>query len=142
MILDEWLGDKCSREIMKLEALERMRQLNIRKEIKDAFGMSEKLVCSNYERVTEVPPLILKEIRAWEERYGNLAYHVVYSELFGCKIYNALSVSAYREDWSYERALIGDSCSMAYTINQTIPDYSESGSIQLLNHDGILLRIN
>lgn len=141
MILDEWLDDVCSRETMKLEALERMKRLNIKQDIRDLFGASEKILCSNYDRVTEVPSMILKEIKKWEERYGNLVYHVVYSELYGCKIYNALSVSAYKDDWNFENALIDDVRSMAYTINVTIPEYSESGSIQLLNVQEILQRI-
>ncbi len=70
-----------------------------------------------------------------------MVYHVVYSRLYGYEIYNALSVSNYIEDWEYETFMIDQGGTMAYTINVSKPDYSESGSIVLENHRGILRRI-
>ena len=141
MILDEWSDDIVSKESMKSEALERMEELQLHNSIINTFKNSDKLLCSNHEKIVEVPPRIRKEIREWEERYGCMAYHVVFSRIYGYEIFNALSVSCYQEDWKYERALIDCNCSMAYTINMTKPDYSESGSIMLLNVYGTLKRI-
>ncbi len=139
-ILDE--EDLCSKEEQKQEALYRMNKLNILPDVIDTFEKSSEIKCSDYGKIVAVPENILKDIRRWEADYGCLAYHVVHSKLWGFEIYNALSVSNYKEDWVYERRLIDSYCSMAYTINVTKPDYSESGSIQLYNYNGVLERIN
>lgn len=128
-------------EAMKVEAVKRMKQLKISDEAFTAFESENKLLCSYYVLQKEVPSEILKEIQDWEKKFGCIAYHVIYSKLYGYEIYNALSVSNYIEDWDYENALIADNRSMAYTINITKPDYSESGSIVLDNNRGILQRI-
>ena len=101
-------GDIQSREAMKIEALKRMKQLGLREKIINTFKAEDKLLCSERERLKEVPPEILKGIREWEDNYGCMAYHVVHNELYGYDIYNALSVSNYLEDWIYERRLIND----------------------------------
>lgn len=129
-------------ELLKQEAIKRMKMLKINDDVVTIFNSSNKLLCSNYGFITEVPPNILQQIKDWEKRYGNLAYHVIYSKLFGYEIYNALSVSNYKEDWIYERRIINDGWAMAYTVNVTKPDFSESGSIKLYNFQGILERIN
>lgn len=128
-------------ELLKQEAIKRMKMLKINDDVVTIFNSSNKLLCSNYGFITEVPPNILQQIKDWEKEYGNLAYHVIYSKLFGYEIYNALSVSYYKEDWIYERRIINDGRAMAYTINVTKPDYSESGSIQLAYFSGLLMRI-
>jgi len=46
------------------------------------------------------------------------------------------------EDWDYENEILEIGWSMAYTINETIPQFSESGFILLKNSNGILHRIN
>lgn len=63
------------------------------------------------------------------------------SKVYGFKIYSALSVSKYPEDWLYENAALDDKWPIAYTINLTEPDFSESGQINIMNNDGILLRM-
>ena len=128
-------------EAMKVEAVKRMKQLKISDEAITAFESENKLLCSYYVLQKEVPSEILKGIQDWEKKFGCIAYHVIYSKLYGYEIYNALSVSNYIEDWDYENALIADNRSMAYTINITKPDYSESGSLVLENHRGFLRRI-
>lgn len=135
------MRSKEFRKVMKSEALKRMERLKIYDFVIDAFESSDRLFCSDYEKVREVPPEILKEIQDWEKKFGCLAYHVVFCKLYGCEIYNALSVSNYIEDWSWENSLIEDNRAIAYTINTTIPEYSESGSIVLDNNRGILQRI-
>ena len=140
-MIDNFDDDLCTKEQMKNEALKRMKDLGIKKQIINCFEKSNKLLCSNYGKITEIPPNILKEIRNWEKQFGNLAYHVIYSELWGFQIYNALSVSCYYEDWDFENEIMKNRWVMAYTINVTKPDFSESGSILFHNYDGILERI-
>lgn len=129
------------KEAMKAEAVKRMKGLKLSDEAIIAYESENKLLCSYYVLQSEVPHKILTEIRNWEKEFGNLVYHVVYSRLYGYEIYNALSVSNYIEDWEYETFMIDQGGTMAYTINVSKPDYSESGSIVLENHRGILRRI-
>ena len=128
-------------EAMKSEAIKRMKALEIRADIINAFE-EDKLLCVKDGKIIDVPLGILNKIREWEEQFGNMAYHIVYSELWNYKIYNALSVSCYEEDWKYEQSLIDNGWAMAYTVNVIKPEYSESGSIRLTNQSGILQRIN
>jgi hypothetical protein len=138
-LLDE--EDICSKEEQKQEALYRMNKLNILPDVIDTFEKSSEIKCSDYGKIIAVPKNILKDIRRWEADYGCLAYHVVHSKLYGFEIYNALSVSNYKEDWDYETTMIDKGRTMAYTINVSKPDFSESGTIILENHRGTLQRI-
>lgn len=140
---------KMSRESMKDEALDRMELLGIPSYARAALKQSDMLtlsdindlVCSS--RVDGVPEEIMKQIRAWEEKYGNFVYHVIHS-VGVFEMYNCLSVSGYGSDWDYERGLMEDSSdvwSMAFCVNVTKPQYTEAGSIMIENHSGVLKRV-
>lgn len=140
---------KMSREAMKDEALDRMELLGLpsysRAALKqlDMLTLSDinDLVCSS--RVDGIPEEIKKQIKAWEEKYGNYVYHVIHS-VGVCEMYNCLSVSGYESDWDYERDLMedrGDTWAMAFCINITEPEYTEAGSIKIENHSGVLKRV-
>lgn len=129
-----------NKEKQKEEAVRRIKKMDLKSMILESF-QNNKLLCSNYGKIEEVPVNILNQIRKWEDQFGGLAFHVIYSELYGFKIYSALSVSKYPEDWSYENAALDDKWPIAYTINLTEPDFSESGQINIMNNDGILLRM-
>ena len=92
-----------------------------------------------------VPEEIQKQIAAWEKKYHNLVYHVIHSKMItpwgAYEIYDCLSVSCYRDDWDYERGLIDDDWVMSHGINVTKPEYTESGSIKIENHSGVLKRV-
>ena len=140
---------KMSREAMKNEALERMELLDLPVYAKAALKKSDILTLSDINdldcssRVDGVPEEILKQIRAWEEKYGNFVYHVIHS-VGVFEMYNCLSVSGYGSDWDYERGLMEDSSdvwSMAFCVNVTKPEYTEAGSIMIENHSGVLKRV-
>lgn len=134
-------GIFLSKEQKKNIALEYMSGLKIRQQVIDQFKENDKLLCSKGNFIVDVPEDILKQIRAFEKEYRNKVYHVVYSDIYGCKIYNALSVSCYAEDRWYESKLITKSRAMAHCINITIPEYTDSGSILLRNNNGVLERM-
>ena len=133
---------QLSKEQKKNIALEYMSGLKIRQQVIDQFKENDKLLCSKGNFIVDVPEDILKQIRAWENEFKNMVYHVVYSDIYGCKIYNALSVSCYAEDRWYESKLITESRAAAHCINITIPEYTDSGSIALKEHNGVLERIS
>lgn len=140
MILVE--GKFLNKEQMKDLAIEYMSGLKIRQQVIDQFKEDDKILCSKGNFIVDVPEAVLKQIRAWEDEFKNMAYHVVYSDFYGCRIYNALSVSHYKEDMSFEKTLITRSRAMSHSINLTIPEYTDSGSIGLREHNGVLERIS
>ena len=143
---------KMSREAMKDEALDRMELLGLpsyaRAALKqlDMLTLSDinDLVCSS--RVDGIPEEIMKQIKAWEEKYGALIFHVIHTKglYLGFEYYDCLSVSPYESDWDYERDLMedrGDTWAMSYSINITKPEFTESGTIKIENHSGVFKRV-
>lgn len=128
-------------EKMKLEAIKRMQQLKLDEDVIRAFKENDILRCSDYGRIIDVPADVRKEIRAWEEKYNNLVYHVIHSGIYGVETYNCLSVSCYPEDWDYENMRLNEGWPMCYSINKTIPDFTESGTIKVEHDKGSLMRI-
>ena len=143
---------KMSREAMKDEALERMELLGLPPYAKAAFKVDEYLTFSDISdkvcqsRVDGVPEDIKKLIKEYEEKFGALIYHVIHTKgiYVGFEYYDCLSVSPYESDWDYERDLMedrGDTWAMSYSINVTKPEYTESGTIKIENHSGVLKRV-
>jgi hypothetical protein len=135
---------------MKTEANGRMLMLGLPLEIIKKFSADNKLMCSDGASFVEVPEEIQKQIAAWEKKYKNLVYHVIHTpknswEFNGHKAlfetYECLCISHYKEDWSYEKACLNDFYPMAHVINVSVPDYTETGLVQIENRKGILKRI-
>ena len=82
-----------SRESMKFEAIKRMHELGIAAVAIDDFSKSDKLLCSDYGIMSEVPEEIKQRIKDWESKYNNLVYHVIHSHVYGQEFYDCLSVS-------------------------------------------------
>lgn len=128
---------------MKSEAIKRMKMLSIDQEIISQFLDADNVVCSNNGiHFTEVPPEITKQSIEWQQKFGSLVYHVIHAYIFGLETYELLSVSPYKEDWSYENDIIQNGWVMCHSINLTVPEHSESGSIHVVNNHGCLKRIN
>lgn len=143
---------KMSREAMKDEALERMELLGLPPYAKAAFKVDDYLTLSDvYDKVCQsrvdgVPEDIKKLIKAYEEKFGALIFHVIHTKgiYVGFEYYDCLSVSPYESDWDYERNLMedrGDTWVMSYSINVTKPEFTESGTIKIENHSGVLRRV-
>lgn len=143
---------KMSREAMKDEALDRMEFLGLPAYANEAFKVDDYLTLSDVSdkicqsRVNGVPKDIKKIIKEQEDKSGLLIFHVIHTTgLYeGIETYDCLCVSPYGSDWNYERALMedrGDTWAMAFCINITKPEYTESGSIKIENHSGVLKRV-
>lgn len=137
MIIDD---EKMSFERMREEAVARMIMLGLDTRIYESFCFENKLLCSDNGQITEVPENILKELKAWENQYGNIVYHVIHADLI-FNTYECLSVSCYREDWDFERDIMRDDWAMSHSINTTIPEFTESGSIKVSKENGTLRRV-
>lgn len=126
---------------MKDEAVNRMRMLGLDNGIIDDFAVNGELRCSNFGEITDVPADALKEIEEWENKFHNLVYHVIHAN-FWYETYECLSVSCYKEDWGYENGIIRTNWVMSHSINKNKPEYTESGSIKVVNNNGMLKRVN
>lgn len=143
---------KMSREAMKDEALDRMELLGLPAYARAAFKVDDYLTLSDVSdkvcqsRVDGVPEDIKKLIKEFEEKFGALIFHVIHTKgiYVGFEYYDCLSVSPYESDWDYERNLMedrGDTWVMSYSINVTKPEFTESGTIKIENHSGVLRRV-
>lgn len=133
--------DVLRKQKMIDEAAKRMKMLGLDKSIIDDFVNQGKLHCSDNNGMSDVPEEILLQIEEWQNQFNNLVYHVIHGD-FLCETYECLSVSPYEEDWEYETNIIDDKWVMSHSINITIPSFTESGSIKVINRNGILKRIN
>ena len=132
---------KESRESMKFEAIKRMHELGIAAVAIDDFNKSDKLLCSDYGIMSEVPEEIKQRIKDWESKYNNLVYHVIHSHVYGQEFYDCLSVSCYQDDWLYENKRLSDGWPMSHSFNLSIPDFTESGTIFVKEYNGTLMRM-
>ncbi len=132
--------EKASYEEMKKEALKRIAKIGLDNEIYSSFKENDKIICSDNGKMTEVPEHIMEGIKKWQDKYGNIVYHVIHSKLF-YETYECLSVSCYLSDWDYERNLLCTNWIMSHSINIDKPEYTESGSIKFFRQNGTLSRI-
>lgn len=137
-----------SYESMKEEACSRMACLRLPPKVIEAFRNNSILKCSDGIAMVDVPENILNEIKDWENKYHNTVYHVIHCngiyEPYTFETYECLCVSCYRDDWNYERNTVEANRGtwiMSHSINVTVPEYTESGSILIVNMHGILKRI-
>lgn len=83
---------KESSDSMKEEAIIRMRMLGLNPDIIYLYKNNGKLCCSDKGNITDIPDNILKEIKDWENEYGNIIYHIIHAD-FMYETYECLSVS-------------------------------------------------
>lgn len=133
-------GDIVSREEMKQEAIQRMKNLQISDGVINSFS-NGKITMSSKGNIYDVPQEKLEFVKEHEKEIGVMIYHVIHS--FGNigETYEFLYVSNYREDWDYERIMAKSNVLYCYSENVTHPDWSEAGSILVENVNGSLLRI-
>ena len=134
---------KISREMKKVEAIKRMRVLDI---IDDAI---QQFTDDDVVMVTEPPMGGLywlndeekKMVKEFEEENNALVYMVVRAFTQFGKCDSLLYVSDYDDEWEFDNEDIADGYVMTYTINHDAPDCSEFGSIAVKKMFGGLLRV-
>lgn len=129
-------------ESMKTEAIKRMKNLSIDLFVINEFQKKNKLYCSDMGKIVDVPSEIKDRALKWQKKSRCLVYHIIHAFIFGCETYEFLSVSCYKEDWEFENEIMENGWVMVRSENETIPDYSESGSIKVENINGSLIRTN
>lgn len=135
------MDDFASREERKSESIKRMQQLGLEPAVIDDLILRDKIVCSDYGIIKDIPEEIKKKIEDWEKKYHNFVYHVIHSHVYNCEIYDCLSTSCYKDDWSYENKRLLDGWPMSHSFNLSIPDFTESGTIFIKEYNGTLMRM-
>lgn len=138
-LIDE--EDFINRQVAKEEAINRMKKLKIDNKVINVYKSFDQIFCSckgNLHPVTDNETEMIKE---FEDKYGNYVYHIIHSFSDIGETYELLYVSCYQEDWKWENANIDSGYLLVYAENKTIPEYSESGSIVVINVEGSLLRV-
>lgn len=126
---------------MKLEAENRMLKLRLPQNVIQRFLCDKSVITlSDNTHFGSVPEDILEEIKAYQDEFGNLVYHVVHSHFMGQETYECLAVSPYKDDWHYETP-DKDGWTMSHSINITHPENTESGSVKIENKIGVLVRV-
>lgn len=142
MVNDETLENFENFESMKIEALKRMEKLSLDQSVIDDFQNNNELYCSENGKIDSVPSEIKDRALKWQQEFGCLVYHIIHAFIFGCETYEFLHVSCYKEDWDFENEILEDGWVIVRSENETIPEYSESGSIRVQSLNGSLIRIN
>ena len=125
----------------RTEALKRMELLKLHENVIDDFKELSLLNQSELGGILYwVEGEMEKKIREWEEKTGNLVYHVIHDYTEFGELLSLLYVSAYEDEWKMERDDLEDGYPLAYVMNLTDDWCSEYGSIGIRPQWGGVVR--
>ena len=125
----------------RTEALKRMELLKLHENVIDDFKEIALLNQSELGGILYwVEGETEKKIREWEEKTGNLVYHVIHDYTEFGELLSLLYVSTYEEEWETDREDIQDGYALAYVMNLTDDWCSEYGSIGIRPQWGGVVR--
>ena len=129
------------KENQVIEALLRMKKLNIDERIIFDFKEKRNLCCS-LEGISflELDEYIKEKIEILEKDKGILVYHIIISNKGYGVCYNFLYVSKDKEYWEEEKRYLEHGYVYAYVMNMEYPNNSDCGTIEVISHNGILER--
>ena len=125
----------------RTEALKRMELLKLHENVIDDFKEIALLNQSEPGGILYwVEGEMEKKIREWEEKTGNLVYHVIHDYTEFGELLSLLYVSQYEEEWEMERNDLVNGYPLAYVMNLTDDWCSEYGSIGIRPQWGGVVR--
>lgn len=125
----------------RTEALKRMELLKLHENVIDDFKEISLLNQSELGGILYwVEGETEKKIREWEEKTGNLVYHVIHDYTEFGELLSLLYVSQYEEEWEMERDDLVNGYPLAYVMNLTDDWCSEYGSIGIRPQWGGVVR--
>ena len=131
-----------SREIKKVEAIKRMKAMNIYSDAIKQFKNSDIVMVSE-------PPIgglfwlndeEKEMVSKFEQENNALVYLVVRSFTNLGIMDNIFYVSDYQDEWEMENEDLKDHYAFVYVVNHDMPDFSEFGSIAWKSIGGGVLR--
>lgn len=125
-------------EFKRQEAIKRMNLLGLSDEVIADF---EDGIINMSIKGVNIPlfPIISEEIIRGNGLGNHCVYYMIQDE---AGMTSVLSVSNYTTDWETEIEHIEQNVVYAYVINHSDPQFSEFGSIGIINIDGCLIRIS
>ena len=136
-----------SREIKKVEAINRMKELGLFAPCIKAFKRDEVQLSEPTGGLYEFgsDKELTAKVQEFEKENNALVYHVIHTPVMidgeVMDMYNFLYVSDYQEEWEVDNADIKEGYVFAYVWNKTIDYFSEFGSIAVKGMFGGLVRI-
>ena len=135
---------KVSREIKKVEAINRMETLQLFKPCIKVFKDRDEVQLSEvtgglYEFSDDVE--LIEKIREFEKEYNSLVYHVIHTYTEFGELYNFLYVSDYEEEWEMDHENHKHNYVFVYVWNKTDDWCSEFGTIGVAQRFGGLVRL-
>ena len=133
---------KVSREIKKVEAIKRMKAMNIYSDAIKQFKNADIVMVSE-------PPLgglfwlndeEKEMVCKFEQENNALVYLVVRSFTNLGTMDNIFYVSDYQDEWEMDNADLNENYACVYVINHDMPDCSEFGTIAWKSVGGGVLR--
>ena len=125
----------------RTEALKRMELLKLHENVIDDFKEIALLNQSELGGILYwVEGEMEKKIREWEEKTGNLVYHVIHDYTEFGELLSLLYVSTYEDEWESDREDIQNGYALAYVMNLTDDWCSEYGSIGIRPQWGGVVR--
>ena len=134
---------KVSREIKKVEAINRMKAMNIYSDAIKQFKNADIVMVSE-------PPLgglfwlndeEKEMVSKFEQENNALVYLVVRSFTNLGIMDNIFYVSDYQDEWFMDNADLNENYACVYVINHDMPDCSEFGTIAWKSIGGGVLRV-
>lgn len=138
---------KVSREIKKVEAINRMRAMDIIPNAINQFKNDDVVMISI---MAAEPPFgglywlgdeEKEMVREFEQEYNALVYLVVRSFTNIGTMDNIFYVSDHQDEWFMDNADIDERYACVYVINHDMPDCNEFGSIAWKSIGGGILRV-
>lgn len=124
------------------EAIIRMKALGISKKAIEALEQRDQIAVSVAGNITfTLKDEIRDTIKKFEQKNNAYVYHCIYCVTEFGILYNLLYVDKYEDEWEYELEDLKNGVPTAYVINESVPYYSESGSIGIKSLFGALMRI-
>lgn len=131
-----------TKEEMKDEALKRMKMLKMLSQPIKEFKNENKLNLSERCGILYwLDDEQEKMVRDWEEKTGNLVYHVVHNYTNFGEMYTFLYVSKYKDEWEMDNADLKDGIPICYVMNKDMPDCSEYGAASIKPAIGGVMRV-
>ena len=133
---------EITREEMVKEALDRMKLLRLHQNAVREFRDEGKLNLSGvYGALYWLNDEQKKLVRDWEEKTGNLVYHVIHNRMEFGEMLNLLYISRNPEEWTKDRTDIQNEEALVYVINLDDDICSEYGYIGIRPMFGGVIRV-
>ena len=133
---------EITRGEMVKEALDRMKLLRLHQNAVREFRDEGKLNLSGvYGALYWLNDEQKKLVRDWEEKTGNLVYHVIHNRMEFGEMLNLLYISRNPEEWTKDRTDIQNEEALVYVINLDDDVCSEYGYIGIRPMFGGVIRV-